>query len=86
MVDETFTQQNIDQSRLMYEHTNDFIGGDPLADSFVFTVFDGDDGLIAENIFNILIEPPFLILKEATINPYLQISMMMVDLELSIGC
>ena len=45
----------------MYEHTNDFIGGDPLADSFVFTVFDGDDGLIAENIFNILIEPPFLI-------------------------
>jgi VCBS repeat-containing protein len=48
-----FTQADINSGQLRYQHN----GSETIADNFVFTVSDGLGGTIAENTFNIVINP-----------------------------
>lgn len=49
----TFTQEDIDNSRITYTHN----GGETLADSFVFTVSDGEGGTVGATVFSFVIDP-----------------------------
>ena len=49
----TFTQEDIDNSRITYTHN----GEETLADSFTFTVSDGEGGTVGTTIFSIVINP-----------------------------
>ncbi|MCK5340667.1 MAG: tandem-95 repeat protein, partial [Desulfobulbaceae bacterium] len=49
----TFTQDDLDNNRITYEHD----GGETLADSFVFSISDGAGGTIGNTTFSITIGP-----------------------------
>ena len=49
----SFTQDDIDNSRLVYVHS----GAPPVADSFSFTVSDGAGGSIPANVFVVTVTP-----------------------------
>ncbi|MCH2247949.1 MAG: S8 family serine peptidase, partial [Crocosphaera sp.] len=53
ILNSTFTQADIDNNLLIYEHSD----SESSSDSFNFTVSDGNDGKISETLFNITLNP-----------------------------
>ncbi len=67
IVSSTFTQSDIDNNRLTYEHDK----SNTTNDSFTFTVADGDGGDISTKTFNITIRPQPVVYLPLVLNNYI---------------
>jgi hypothetical protein len=65
-VNNTFTQDDINNGRLAYEHDK----SNTESDSFTFTISDGDGGTISSNTFNIVIRPQPIVYLPVILNNY----------------